>query len=216
LYDGRWWLHPDYRFNYASFLPKQMTPDELTKATFSLRSKFNSNMSIAKRALDFKTNLRTPIKFGMYITYNPLYRKETFKNRVCILAKNHNSFFRVYQYISPLVLTPLSFWLWNNTYNGNLVLVLMAWLVPILFAYIVPGVGTNILGVWEFNTKFRLGKFRPHHGFVFGSATSIIIWVCHRHIAHDLMDVVVFGIVAATVLGSVNFFMISRQLNLGF
>jgi hypothetical protein len=132
------------------------------------------------------------------------------------LAKNNNSFFRVYQYISPLVLTPLSFWLWNNTYNGNLVLVLMAWLVPILFAYIVPGVGTNILGVWEFNTKFRLGKFRPHHGFVFGSATSIIIWVCHRHIAHDLMDVVVFGIVAATVLGSVNFFYDLKAIESGF
>ena len=81
LYDGKWWLHPDYRFNHASFLPKQMTPDELTEATFNLRSKFNSIMSIAKRALDFKTNLRTPIKFGMYITYNPLYRKETFKKQ---------------------------------------------------------------------------------------------------------------------------------------
>jgi hypothetical protein len=92
----------------------------------------------------------------------------------------------------------------------------MAWLVPILFAYIVPGVGTNILGVWEFNTEFRLGKFRPHHGFVFGSATSIIIWVCHRHIAHDLMDVVVFGIVAATVLGSVNFFYDLKAIESGF
>ena len=81
LYDGKWWLHPDYRFNHASFLPIQMTPDELTDATFYLRSKFNSIMSIAKRALDFKTNLRTPIKFGMYITYNPLYRKETFKKQ---------------------------------------------------------------------------------------------------------------------------------------
>lgn len=87
LYDGKWWLHPDYRFNHASFLPKQMTPDELTEATFGLRSKFNSIMSIAKRALDFKTNLRTPIKFGMYITYNPLYRKETFKKQGMYFGK---------------------------------------------------------------------------------------------------------------------------------
>ena len=81
LYEGKWWLHPEYRFNYASFVPKQMTPDELTEATFYLRSNFNSISSIAKRAFDFKTNMRTPTKFGMYITYNPLYRKETFKKQ---------------------------------------------------------------------------------------------------------------------------------------
>ncbi len=88
-------------------------------------------------------------------------------------------FFNIYQYLAPLILTPLSFWLWWRFYEGNLYLTLMAWLMPILFAYIVPGVGTNILKVWEFNTKFRLGKFRVHHGFVFGSATSLIAWFCH-------------------------------------
>ena len=30
LYDGKWWLHPEYRFNDAAFVPKRMTPDELT------------------------------------------------------------------------------------------------------------------------------------------------------------------------------------------
>src|SRR5436190_8919296 len=41
---------------------------------------------------------------------------------------------RLYPYVAPLVLTPLTFWLWR----GNPT----AWLVPILWAYIVPAVGT--------------------------------------------------------------------------
>jgi len=32
LYDGKWWLHPEYRFNYATFRPKNMSPEELTEA----------------------------------------------------------------------------------------------------------------------------------------------------------------------------------------
>src|SRR5258706_12497995 len=46
--------------------------------------------------------------------------------------------------------------------------------IPVLYAYIVPAVGTNVFRIWEFNTRLRLGRFRPHHGFVFGSAASLI------------------------------------------
>ena len=48
-----------------------------------------------------------------------------------------------YQYVAPAVLTPLSFWLWWRYYGGDILLVLTAWLLPILYAYIVPGIGTN-------------------------------------------------------------------------
>ena len=47
--------------------------------------------------------------------------------------------------------------------------------MPIAHAYIVPGIGTNVLRVWEFDTRLRLGRFRPHHGFVFGSATAMLV-----------------------------------------
>jgi len=110
-------------------------------------------------------------------------------------------FFTLYQYLGPLLLTPLSFWLWWQTYEGNLALTLNAWLIPILFAYIVPGVGTNVLKMWEFNTRFRLGRFRPHHGFVFGSATSMIVWLTHTQMATDVFDVLQSAFIAASVLG---------------
>jgi len=109
--------------------------------------------------------------------------------------------FEYYQYIAPVVLTPLSFWLWWSSYNGDIKLVLVAWLLPILYAYIVPAVGTNILKVWEFDTKYRLGRFRPQHGFVFGSATSMLAWLCHFDPITSGFDLIKFSFILASVLG---------------
>jgi hypothetical protein len=109
--------------------------------------------------------------------------------------------FEIYQYLAPAILAPLSFWLWWTVYNGNLPLTLIAWLLPILYAYIVPAVGTNILKVWEFDTRFRLGRFRPQHGFVFGSATAMLAWLCHFQLAQTGIDVIKYAIIIASVLG---------------
>jgi len=55
--------------------------------------------------------------------------------------------------------------------------VMLSLSLPIVFAYVIPGIGTNWLRLWEFNTRFRLGRFRPHHGLVFGAATSLFALV---------------------------------------
>lgn len=81
LYDGKWWLHEDYRFNYCSIVPKNMTPDELTEISFDCRKRFNSLKSIITRAFEFRTNMRTPYRFMTYLIYNPLFRKEVFKKQ---------------------------------------------------------------------------------------------------------------------------------------
>lgn len=81
LYDERWWLHPDYRFNHAAFRPARMTADELTEAAWACRQRWSSRTSIIKRALDFKTNLATPFRFSTYLIYNPLFRRESFKKQ---------------------------------------------------------------------------------------------------------------------------------------
>ena len=124
-------------------------------------------------------------------------------------------FFTLYQYLGPLLLTPLSFWLWWKTYEENLTLTLIAWLIPILFAYIVPGVGTNILKVWEFNTRYRLGKFRPHHGFVFGSATSMMAWLGHTHMATNIFDILQSAFILASILGFWNLIYDIKALKAG-
>jgi radical SAM superfamily enzyme YgiQ (UPF0313 family) len=86
LYDGKWWLHDDYRFNHAAFIPARMSAGELTAVSFWCRKKTNSIPAILYRALDLKTNLRTPYRFLTYCVYNPLFRKETFKKQDLIFG----------------------------------------------------------------------------------------------------------------------------------
>ncbi len=79
LYDGKWWLHPQYRFNYAAFRPKHMSADELTEACWECRSTYNRLDFVIRRVFDLKTNLRTLYKLGVYLRYSQIFRKEVFK-----------------------------------------------------------------------------------------------------------------------------------------
>jgi radical SAM superfamily enzyme YgiQ (UPF0313 family) len=81
LFDGKWWTHPEYRFNHAAFRPARMTADELTRMGFDSRRSFNSPASILRRALDPKTNLRTLYKFLTFSMYGPLFRREALKKQ---------------------------------------------------------------------------------------------------------------------------------------
>jgi len=87
LFDGKWWLHPDYRFNDATFVPRNISPEKLTELAFSTRKAFNSPSSIFKRAFDFKTNMRNPYRLGVYFVYNPIFRKETLKKQGVKLSR---------------------------------------------------------------------------------------------------------------------------------
>jgi radical SAM superfamily enzyme YgiQ (UPF0313 family) len=88
MFDGNWWLHPDYRFNHAAFQPKNMSADELTYWSFHARRTFNSLGSIFYRMFEFNTNLRNPLRLGVYLAYNPMFRKEVFKKQGLKLGQN--------------------------------------------------------------------------------------------------------------------------------
>ena len=79
LYDGKWWLHPQYRFNNASFVPRQMTPDQLTEACFEARREFNRIPSMLWRFSDWKTNTRTLRRMKAFWQFTPVFRREVFK-----------------------------------------------------------------------------------------------------------------------------------------
>jgi hypothetical protein len=81
LYDGRWWMHPQYRFNHAAFRPAGMTADQLTDTAWACRKRWSSWPSIASRLLDPQTNLATPFRLATYLAYNPLFRREAFKRQ---------------------------------------------------------------------------------------------------------------------------------------
>ena len=86
LYDGRWWLHPDYRFNGAAFRPARMTADELTETAWQCRRRWNSLGSIVGRAIDRDTNMHSLTRFALYCIYNPLFRRESLKRQGLLLG----------------------------------------------------------------------------------------------------------------------------------
>ena len=81
LYDGKWWLHPEYRFNHATFTPTRMSPDELTAACWDARRRWNTPSSVWRRLWDPRTHLSSPAHAMTYLAYNPIYRKETLKKQ---------------------------------------------------------------------------------------------------------------------------------------
>ena len=74
LYDGRWWNHPDFEYNMATFVPKKMTPLQLSDATVKANRDFYSISSISKRLFDPKTNIRNPFKAFVFLKLNHILR----------------------------------------------------------------------------------------------------------------------------------------------
>ncbi|MHC5211443.1 MAG: B12-binding domain-containing radical SAM protein [Planctomycetota bacterium] len=81
LWDGQWWLHPEYRFNHAAFVPARMSPDELTEACWRCREAWNSPSSIFTRMWDFKTHMSSPRRLAVYLQYNPIFAREARKKQ---------------------------------------------------------------------------------------------------------------------------------------
>lgn len=127
-------------------------------------------------------------------------------------------FFALYQFLAPAVLFPISYYLWWQRYGHDHRLVVMALSMPVLFAYVIPGLGTNWLRLWEINTRPRLGRFRPHHGFVFGTAASLLALLCMERIADPLrpIDLVRGGFVVGSVLAFWNWWYDIHAIRTGF
>ena len=81
LWDGQWWLHPEYRYNHAAFIPANMTPDELTEACWSCRDRWNRKSAIFRRMWDWKTHLSSLTRLGVFLGYNPIYAREAYKKQ---------------------------------------------------------------------------------------------------------------------------------------
>lgn len=81
LWDGQWWLHPEYRYNHAAFVPLQMSPDELTEACWWCRDRWNRRSAIFKRMWDWKTHLSSLTRLGVFLGYNPIYAREAYKKQ---------------------------------------------------------------------------------------------------------------------------------------
>jgi hypothetical protein len=127
-------------------------------------------------------------------------------------------FFSVYQYLVPALLFPASYVLWLRRFDGDHGLVVLALSVPVVFAYVVPGIGTNVLKLWEFRTRYRVGRFRPHHGFVFGTAASLFALCALERVGRPVVgaDVVRAGFVLGSILGFWNWIYDVAAIRSGF
>lgn len=77
LWGGKWWIHPEYRFNHAAFVPARMSPAELTQVTLECRTRWNSASAIFQRLWDRETHLHSAERLGIFLGYNRLFARET-------------------------------------------------------------------------------------------------------------------------------------------
>jgi radical SAM superfamily enzyme YgiQ (UPF0313 family) len=74
LYDA-WWLDKTYRYNLIPYRPKQMAPEELSRACIKARSRFYGWSSIFRRSLD-RVNRADPDALRQFLIFNALHRTE--------------------------------------------------------------------------------------------------------------------------------------------
>lgn len=84
LYD-RWWLDARFRYGTATFVPRGMTPDELTAGCWRARQTFNTASSIAQRFLS-RTTLTHPWNAAQFLLGNVLTRREIHRKQGAALG----------------------------------------------------------------------------------------------------------------------------------
>jgi radical SAM superfamily enzyme YgiQ (UPF0313 family) len=71
-----WWIHEDYRYGDAMFIPKGMTGRELTESCKAARYRFNAPHNLLWRATNLKANSRTPMNLLLFIAAGLISRRE--------------------------------------------------------------------------------------------------------------------------------------------
>src|SRR5208283_2974980 len=78
--------HDDYRFGYAAFRPKRISPEELSELGYQARVRHNTVFQILRRATDFKTNAKDLWSLFTFFAYNPIFRVEFHKKYEMLLG----------------------------------------------------------------------------------------------------------------------------------
>jgi radical SAM superfamily enzyme YgiQ (UPF0313 family) len=87
LFNEEWWLHPNYRFNQAAFIPKHFTPEELTIACQTMKNEYNSYSSIFQRVIKAAA-VRKNLSAATFLwRYGYLFRTESYKKKYLKLGK---------------------------------------------------------------------------------------------------------------------------------
>jgi len=127
------------------------------------------------------------------------------------------NFYRIYQYIAFLILFPCSVVVWYRELGSWLHTFYVA-SMPVLAAYVIPGLGTNVTGLWSFDTRFKIGNFRFYHGFVLGAAINLMGYMLYRISPEytGFADTCFFGLIAGGFIGFINWYYDIYAVKSGF
>lgn len=86
------------------------------------------------------------------------------------------AFIWLVDYLLPLPLTAVMFMLWEAR-TGSAPFAAYTLALGLAFGYVIPGIGTNLLGLWRFNGPLRVGNYFLHHGFMYAPWLSLTLYV---------------------------------------
>ncbi len=79
-------------------------------------------------------------------------------------------------FILPLPLTAVMYLVWWRR-TGSSPFAVYVLSLGVLFGYIFPGIGTNVLQLWKFHGPFRIGNYFVHHGFLYAPYLALVFYV---------------------------------------
>jgi hypothetical protein len=85
--------------------------------------------------------------------------------------------FKMFVFFVPVPGCVLSFFLWRWRTSSTL-FALFAVLLPLVYGYAMPGIATSLMGKWRFKGGIRLGGIYVHHGFIYASKLSLLLFAC--------------------------------------
>ena len=81
-----WWIDSEYRYGNTVYRPKAMSPEELAKGCYRVRSDFNKYSSIVKRLFRSKSNHRNIFSSAIFLVANLISKKEIAEKQGAMLG----------------------------------------------------------------------------------------------------------------------------------
>ena len=79
-------------------------------------------------------------------------------------------------FVLPLPMTVVMFFAWRSR-TGSALFSAYVLALGVLFGYIFPGIGTNVLRLWKFHGPLRVGNYFVHHGFIYAPYLALVFYV---------------------------------------
>lgn len=128
-------------------------------------------------------------------------------------------FYSIYQFIVPLTMFPITYWLWWERLGGDHRVTLLVLFVPVVAYYVFVIVGVTRFRLWEMNTRPTINGVRPHHGFVLATGAALLTYLCLRMVPvgqSAISDVLTAAFLGASVFGFWNWWYETYAIKSGF